>query len=302
VRFALAALVAASVLASSGPVRAGGTDFRLNGVDRNGQGILFSCEPLPCAADDAAFASFATELSFLLSPRLASPAATLGVAGFEVGLLWSGHFVSDEDHWLLTEDGQDTGEAASFLQTMQLEVRKGLPLSFEVAATLSWLVDSQVFAPGLELKWAFQEGYDYLPDLALRGAVNTMVGSPDMSLTNITADFVLSKSVAAGGVARITPYASFGALFTSASSEVVDPTPTTFVEQGDPPVRVPDSENDIAFDAVGLTEEVFAKVTAGVRARFSLIDVLVQGELMMFRDGEVIGPAGTVTTKLSLVF
>lgn len=301
-RFALAALLAASVVAWSGSVRAGGNDFRLNGVDGNGRGILFSCQPLPCAADDAAFAAFASELSFVLSPRLASPAATLGVAGFEFGLLWSGHFVSDEDHWQLTEDGQRTGEGAPFLQTMQLEVRKGLPLSFEVAATMGWLVDSQIFMPGLELKWAFQEGYDFMPDFALRGAINTMVGSPDLSLTNVTTDLVISKPIPAGGIVRITPFVSLGALFTAASSQVVDPTPTTFVEQGDPPIRVPDTENDIAFEAVGLAEEVFAKVTGGVRARFSLVDLLVQGELMMFRDGELIGPAGTVTTKLALIF
>lgn len=301
-RFGLVVLVAASLTAGGSTAVAGGNDFRLGGTRGDGEGILFSCEPRPCAPDNAAFRDFATELGFLLAPRLATPAATLGVAGFEVGLLWSGHFVSDEDHWLLTEDGQATEEPSSFFQTLQLDIRKGLPLSFEVGATLTWLTDSQVFAPGLDLRWAFQEGYDFMPDFALRGAISTMVGNPDFDLTMISTDVVISKGIPAGGLANITPYASFGALFTAASSEVVDPTPTTFVEVGDPPVRIPDNENDIAFDRVDFTDEVYARVIAGVRSRFSIIDVLVQGELQMFRDGRVAGPVGTVTTKLALVF
>jgi len=299
VRVGLVVLFGAALGVVSGSARAGGNDFRLNG---GGREILFSCEPRPCAADDGAFRSFATELGFLLSPRLAAPAATAGVAGFEVGVLWSGHFVSDEEHWLLTEDASTTGEGSDFLQTLQLEIRKGLPWSFEVGAMLTWLSDSQIFAPGLELRWAFREGYDFLPDFAFRGAISTMVGNPDMDLTTITTDVVLSESIPAGGIVEVTPYASFGALFTAASSDVVDPTPTTFIEQGDPPVRVPDTENDIAFDAVGFGDEVYAKVVLGTRARFSLIDLAVQGEFQMFREGDVIGPAGTITTKLALSF
>jgi hypothetical protein len=303
VRVKLVAGAVAALCAVSGPAAASGNDFRLNGVDANGDGILFTSEG-GFAANDPAFRSFATELGFLLSPRNASPAETLGLAGFEVGILWSGHFVSDANHWLLTEDGQQNQEASRFLQTLQLDLRKGLPLSFEIAATMAWLTDSQVFAPGVELRWAFHEGYDFLPDFALRGAVTTMVGNPDMDLTVISTDLVISKSIPAGAALRIAPYVSFGALFTAASTEVIDPTPTSFVPvvPGDPSTLRPDRENDIAFQSLGLTDEVYAKVMLGVRAHMSLVDLLVQGEVQMFRDGEIIGPAGTLTVKLALSF
>ncbi len=294
-----AGLIIACGLAASGPAWAGGNDFRLNGT-RNGEGILFSCAQQPCVADDREFRNFATELAFVLSPRLTSPADTLGMAGFNVGIGWTGNFVSGEDYWLLTEDGQQTQEATTFLNTLQVDIRKGLPWSFELAATFTWLTDSQIFAPGAELRWAFQEGYSFLPDFGLRGAVSTMVGNPDMDLTTLSADVVISKPIPAGAIARITPYVSFAALFVTASTGVVDPTPVTFVQDGaDDPLR-PDVENDIAFQSIQLGDEIQGKLTIGIRSRFSLIDFLVQGELQALRNDDFVGPAGALTVRLAL--
>ncbi|NJK90130.1 MAG: hypothetical protein HC923_12595 [Myxococcales bacterium] len=276
------------------PASALSNDFRLNQTRPDGSGILFTCASGTCAPDNRGFRSFATELAFITAPRFAAPADTLGVAGFEVGVQWSGSFLSDDDHWGLTEEAGESGQRTSFLQTLQLGVRKGLPFSFEVGASMSWLVDSEMFIPGVELRWAFQEGYDFLPDFAVRGAVSHLVGNRDMSLTVLSTDVTLSKTAALGGLCRLTPFVGFGALWTAASSEIVDPTPSTLVG------GQPDTPNDIVFESVDLTDEVQARAAAGIRARFSLVDVQVQGELQMFRDGELVGPVGTLSANLGL--
>jgi hypothetical protein len=279
---------------------AAGHDLRLNGTRADGTGILFSCTPAPCQPDNRAFRELTTELAYVVAPRSITPAETLGHSGFSVGMGWSGSFVSDEDYWRLTEDGQQTQRPTEFFNVLQVEFRKGLPWSFEVGTHVMWVLDSEMVAPGIDLRWSFQEGYDFLPDFALRAAVNTLLGTRDFDLTTVSVDFSLSKAFAVGGVAQLAPYFSWGVLFISATSDIVDPTPTEFVNDGG--VLRPDIENDIVFESVGPTDDFNSRAILGLRALFSVLEVSVQGELQMFSQGNVVGPVGTVGTKLGLVY
>lgn len=279
-----------------------GLDFRLNGTRADGTGILFRCPAgSTCGPNDTEFRSFVNELGFVFAPRLMAPADTLGRAGFHVGIGYGGSVVSNEEYWTLTEDGQTSRQPSQYLQTLHLDVRKGLPWSFEVGARLTWLVDSEMMAPGLELRWAFQEGYDFLPDFSLRAAVSTLLGNRDLNLTTLSTDFVLSKSFPVAATVEITPYLGWGVVFTNAVSEVIDPTPTTFRTDFDGVIR-PDVENDFVFQSSGLGDDISQKLNLGTRLLVYVVELMVSGELQMFANGQTVGPVGTFNVKLGVTY
>lgn len=289
------ALAVASAGGAPGAAHAGDLDFRLNGTTPAGDGILFD----RCGADDgclfrannAAFRDFTTQLGFVIAPRMASPAETLGHAGFHVSAMWSGSIVSGEEYWLVTERGQGGDGTPGLVQTLQLDVRKGLPFSFEVGANLVWLADSEMFAPGLEVRWALQEGFQYIPDLAIRGAVNHMVGNRDLLLTTVGADVVLSKSFGLGGTVNLAPYASWSLLFIAATSRVIDPTP---LDENDLP-------SNLVFDERTPASDINHRLTVGLRLLYAVVNISVQGEFQMLSDYETGGSGvATITTKLGL--
>jgi hypothetical protein len=292
----VAAALYAGLFGSPLTASAADNDFRLNATARDGSGVLFSRTPEPGGrftyfANDAAFNSFATQLGYVLAPRLASPADTLGYSGFDMGLLWSGTFVSSgQSYWNVTEKGQ-TGSPNSMLQTLQIEARKGLPFSFELGVTMMWLIESQLFAPGIEVRWALQEGYKYTPDFGLRGSVSHMVGNRDMNLTTIGLDAVVSKSFGLFGMVNIAPYFSWSLIMIAASSRVIDPTPTN---EGD-------VSNNFVFKEIGATDKIHHKLTIGARTLYYVLNVSVQGEFQML-EGGFFGPVATITTKLGLDF
>jgi hypothetical protein len=289
------------LLVATRTAHAADNDFRLNGRDKAGQGILFHCNnrmqnPDNCtagfAADNGLFNAFVTQLGYVFAPRLASPAETLGHSGFHIGALWSGTTVSnDQPYWGVTERAQNGQDPRGFLQTLQLEVRKGLPFSFELGANFMWLVESQLFAPGIEVRWALQEGYKYIPDLGIRGSVNHMVGNRDLLLTTVGLDAVISKSFGLFGMVNVAPYLSWSLIMIAASSRVINPTPTV---EGNP-------NNDIVFNEINATDKIHHKLTLGVRTIYYVLNVSVQGELQM-AEGSFIGPVATITTKLGLDF
>lgn len=284
-----ALLVVVGLTAVSAEALAGDNDFRLNAT-KNGQGVLFTQQNGRFVPDDALFRSLTTQLGYVFSPRIAAPADTIGYAGFQIGALWSGTFVSsDQPYWNVTERGQrDTPNRV--LQTLQLEIRKGLPASFEVGTSFMWLAESKLFAPGLEVRWALQEGYHFSPDFGLRGSVNHLVGNRDLSLTVVGLDAVLSKEFGAFDLISLTPYLSWSVLMIAASSRVVDPTPGA---EGD-------VDNNFVFRTIHPSDTLHHKLTVGMRALYYVLSLTVQGELQMIDGDRVFGSVATITTKLGL--
>lgn len=299
---ALAASVFLSGLASE--AGAAGTDFKLN-ARRDGQGIFFTEQltnpndptSVNFVANERNWEQLVGELSYVFSPRLMTPAETLGYAGFSVGVLWSGTFVSsDQPYWFATETAQRTGEPDGVLQTLQVDVRKGLPFSFELGTNLVWLTDSEMFAPGMELRWALQEGFEIAPDLGVRGAVNHVVGAPDLNMTIVGLDVVVSKGFGILGMVHLAPYLSYSVLLTDASARIIDPTPT---DETDP-------QRALALPSIGAGDNVQHKITVGARALFYVVNLSVQGEFQFLKDTpsgrELFGNVATISTKLGLDF
>jgi hypothetical protein len=278
-------------------------DFRLNAPDPStpGQGILYSIsddnDPTTAkivTARDERYRALLGELAYVFSPRSAAPAETLGHSGFHVGLLWSGTLISDDEvFWLVTEEGQRSRNPNPMLQTLQLDVRKGLPLSFEIGTNFMWLVESEMFAPGVELRWAVHEGYHLAPDLGLRGSVNHVVGNRDLSLTVVGLDVVISRSFGVAGMVNIAPYVSYSLMMLAASSRVMDATATDATDKA-----------DLKLQGLQLTENTEQKLTIGTRFLFSIFNISIQGEFEFLPETsagvKAFGSVATITTKLGL--
>jgi hypothetical protein len=194
-----------------------------------------------CYADHQLWANLVNELGLALAPGLSAPAMTLGYAGVYIGYeVAIANLDRTGDHWRRGTEGgigsnvgsgtasqRDRGDANSFVS--RLHVRKGLPLGFELGTQVSHLHSSNIWAIGLDLRWApfegFRRGVGYLPDFAVRGAVNTVVGQSQLNLTIVGIDAILSKRFSLGGQVRLSPYLGGQFLMIFGDSGVIDFTP-----------------------------------------------------------------------------
>ena len=275
----------------SEPSWAGPLDFRLNARNSDGTGVLFDCQtPLAvgCASfapDNSQFENLVGQLAFALAPRMSSSAATLGHGGFRLAASWSGTFVdSAAPHWGVTERAQNTGHGPGLLQTLQIELRKGLPLSFEIAGQLQWLVDSEIWAPSFEVRWALEKTDVLWPDLTARVGISHLIGQRELNLTTAVAEVGVSKRFGLWSRIQITPYLGWGVLLTNASSSIVDPTPGTLVGA---PGR-PDVENDFVFDPIDLSDLIQHRISAGVETTYERFSLGLRGEFRVIGSTDAV--------------
>ena len=127
----------------------------------------------------------------------------------------------------------------SMLTTGQIHFRKGLPQSFEVGTTITYLFLSQMFSAGAEVKWSLIEGFYYVPDLCVRGAVNRTFATRDIDLTTAGFDGALSKTFGLFGTPQLTPYAGYSMGVVWASSRVINATPGESRDYGPNTVGLP---------------------------------------------------------------
>ncbi|HKE15523.1 MAG TPA: hypothetical protein VKB80_11685 [Kofleriaceae bacterium] len=244
---ALAAL--ALVAARAQPARAGDNDLvlaRLADVVVDDSGA-----PVDAVGANQDFRSLASELGVVMAPRLAGPADTPGLAGFQFSadLAWT-RVHTDRSYWRALAGSRDPAgrdHGGSFMNTVGLFARKGIWLpapSFELGLGAVHLVDSQLWAAQGYAKLAVLEGFHYLavPSIALRAGLSRMMGSSELELTVLSLDATVSKSIGVAGIARVSPYAGWNALVIVPRSQVIDKTPQT-----DPRVQPLDASLDFVF-------------------------------------------------------
>ena len=107
-----------------------------------------------------------------------------------------------------------------------VHIRKGLPWSFELGARVGWIEKSRMPVGTLELKFAINEGFTYLPDIGIRAHINKLLNSRDFDLTTGGFDLGLGKQFAIGGMITVTPYAGWNLAFVGSSTSNVDFNPT----------------------------------------------------------------------------
>lgn len=169
------------------------------------------------------FEDLMTELGSISAPVFLAPAETLGLNGFSFGIEGTIAPISDgEDFWIIPLEGKP----GSVIFIPHIHIRKGLPFSTEIGAQLSYIPESELFIVGAEAKWALNEGFYWIPDLAVRFTINHMIGSKDFELSTGGWDISLSKAFGVGGMLSLTPYAGYNMHFIHSSSHVVlDATP-----------------------------------------------------------------------------
>ncbi|WP_242394359.1 hypothetical protein [Anaeromyxobacter oryzisoli] len=170
------------------------------------------------------FGILSSELALALSSAILEPAGTTGHSGFDVGL--EGAYVGVHPTVVGTgataaDDWPTSGMTPHELFLPSVHVRKALPYSFEVGGRMIYLSQSSYFAGQLEGKWALNEGFDLLPDVAVRFAWTQLFGQRDWNLGVGDVDFMVSKRWGVGAVASLTPYAAARYTFVRASTDVI---------------------------------------------------------------------------------
>ena len=222
--------------------------------------------------NDDAFYDFARDLGLVFAPPLGATAETLGEAGFAIQVDQTFAVIdANEEHWTLADvDGKPSGT----LPLTEFHVRKGLPLSLEIGGTLTMLWDSSLMAVGAELRWALHEDYLWpVPDLALRGYVNTVVGSSEAQVTVTGGEVVTSVPIGVGNVMNITPFGGYNLAVVVMASRLIDATP----QDPRPPVRGdPSSQPEFVFPV----ETVLVhQGVAGVRFQVAVVNVAFQAQV-----------------------
>ena len=172
------------------------------------------------AGANARFETFTRSLGAALTSANLMPPETLGHAGFSVNMeLGVVALALPED----TPYPSITGQAPILpLLVPSIHVRKGLPFSVELGGRVGWIDRSSLFAATGEAKWAFNEGFTWLPDAGVRLHVTSLMGARDFSLTAAGVDLGVGKQFPLGGMVTLTPYGGVDFVNVSARSDLID--------------------------------------------------------------------------------
>ena len=179
-------------------------------------------------------------MALALSSAVLHPASTTGHSGFSVDLEVATMAVHSDpigsapppgftNRVWPTESTQPTQ-----LYMPSVHVRKALPFSLEFGGRIIYLSESSYFAAQGEAKWALNEGFEYVPDLAVRFAYTRLFGQKDWNLGAADVDFLVSKRWGVSGVTSFTPYLAARFTYVSASTERMDFAPARPAPTNDP--------------------------------------------------------------------
>jgi len=188
-------------------------------------------------ADNAKFSKFTEQLAAVLSPRYHAPAETLGWSGWNVGFEYTLSDIPGGEHWDDALEGTERNltmnpdpdpkksrSAPNLLNTVQFHVRKGLPFSTELGFNVTYLINSKMYLLGVEGKFAFVEGFEYVPDFAVRMNYSHLFGCDDMDLDILGWDLSISKNFGLGGFVQLAPYTGYSLVYSMVGTHVINPT------------------------------------------------------------------------------
>jgi hypothetical protein len=195
---------------------------KLQGTDYTAQAVGLSSDA------KQRFAILSSEVALGMSSALLEPASTTGHSGFDV---------SAEGSWAGVHSGAvgaapplgftnatwpTSSTTPGSLYTSGVHVRKALPFSLEMGGRLTYLAQTSYFAAQGEAKWALNEGFERIPDVAVRVAYTRLFGQREWSLDTTDIDFMVSKRWGFQGVTSFTPYLAARFSFVNASTVALD--------------------------------------------------------------------------------
>lgn len=217
-RFAASAALLSTAVALAAP-----NDFRIQ---------LLGNPNDPTTGNDANanFRAFAKEMGAALTSMNLMPPATLGHSGFAVaaelsvvslrGVATGTAPTDTEPKFIMPTEGNfdPQGSYRGPMLLPSLHVRKGLPWSFEVGTRVGWIDRSDMAVATLEVKWAANEGFALLPDVAVRFHATRLFNTRDFELGAGGLDFSVGKKFAIGGMVTLTPYGGWDLVFVGAGT------------------------------------------------------------------------------------
>lgn len=249
--------------------------------------------------DDGAWRRVMTQFGGSLIPPILTNAGTRGVRGIYVGFeSWLTGIDNDQEYWhrAVEGDGGSMDPSRSrftdnVLAWGRFNVRKGLPFGFELGTNIGYMANSTYWTLGLEIRWALWEGFredvGWIPDLAVRAAVQTLLGDGEFNVTVPSIDFILSQPFVVGSSVEITPSAFFQFAWVFADSELVDLNPDVSAFDTcdpDPTTPTPDStsppycrsngmelNHNVVFPSIRSTR---ARVGGGLNIRYEWFTVM----------------------------
>jgi hypothetical protein len=147
------------------------------------------------------FKDFSKDLVAAFSYKAGSPAESLGLVGFDVGLATSSTKLEHTDIW----DQVLSGSKINNLVIPKVYLQKGLPLDIDVGVYYFAIPDSNLDAWGAEVKYSVIGGNVALPAVAVRGATTRLSAADQLEVTTTSLDVSISKSIL-----MVTPYAGIG--------------------------------------------------------------------------------------------
>jgi hypothetical protein len=197
--------------------------------------------PQEVCQDDDAWRSLATQFAGGLIPPMLTPARTRGPRSFYFGIDTSISGIdASSRYWHVGTEGTGSGSTGiagenrqvdGVLAWTRLTVRKALPFGFELGTNIGYLVNTSYWALGVEIRWALLEGWLthdwWVPDIAVRGSVQTLVGDAEFNMTVAAFDLTISNSIVIGDAFEFTPILAGQLSWTFADTELVDLTPST---------------------------------------------------------------------------
>ncbi len=205
----------------------------------------------PCVPDNVAFRNYISDLGFAIAPTAFHPANTTGFGGFALTFDFSFSKVNSggtstapdgtqRQFWQdATQGARDPAKKSfptknanpdSVLGIYSLKARKGLPLGFEVGASVGWVGSTSLWVLGTDLRWSAFEGFrtgalGIIPDLSVGAGVRTLAGTSKFSLTTVGIDVQLSKPIPIAEQMSVTPWIGYQRLFIFGDASVMDATP-----------------------------------------------------------------------------
>lgn len=235
--------------------------------------LVDKSDPTNPVADDAAFRAMSRELGMVMTPTSLQVAETTGHSGFDFGLDYAFHTMAfTEDYWRAREE-----RGTPLMMTLGARARKGfvlpVPLASEVELGAQWLIDSQLLNIGSNIRVALNEGFRWIPDLAVQAGINRMVGNEELDLLTVTAGGMVSKGFGINGSFNLNPFVGYQSVWVNASSRIVDANPEDTANV----------EDNVVFTVVPLAANRMDRLSVGMRAIIAVV-ALTAGVDMDFVD------------------
>lgn len=223
------------------------------------------------------------EMAIVFTPTSMQPAETTGQAGFDFGIEYAAHDISEQQpYWADVAAGRrQNRDLFAVLQTLGVRGRKGfilpVPLTSEIELGATWLVDSSLVNLGGNVRLALNEGFMWIPDIAVMAGINNVLGADELQLVTVTAGGSVSKGFGLAGSVNLCPFVSYQSIFYNASTKVIDPDPRNTSDVGE----------NIVFDEVPIDDfqNRVDRISVGARLNVAVVQITAGADFNLIPDG-----------------